>query len=80
MRDTLKLLQPASRMPLLLRQIPIWSGDIITGFTDLALERAFVYQEHAPSEIIDTQAARISTARRKPASRCWRRSPITTTS
>src|SRR5690349_21289476 len=52
-RDTLKLLQPASRMPLLLRQIPIWSGEIITGFTDLALERAFVYKEHAPSEVIE---------------------------
>jgi elongation factor G len=29
-RETLKLLQPASRVPLLLRQIPIWSGDIIS--------------------------------------------------
>ena len=48
-RDTLKLLQPASRVPLLLRQIPIWTGDIITGFVDLALERAYVYKEHAPS-------------------------------
>jgi len=44
LRDTLALLQPASRVPLLLRQIPIWSGDIISGFTDLALERAFVYR------------------------------------
>jgi elongation factor G len=52
-RDTLKLLQPASRTPLLLRQIPIWSGELITGFTDLALERAFVYREHAPSEVIE---------------------------
>jgi elongation factor G len=52
-RETLKLIQPASRVPLLLRQIPIWSGEIITGFTDLALERAFVYKEHAPSEVIE---------------------------
>jgi elongation factor G len=52
-RDTIKLLQPASRAPLLLRQIPIWNGDIISGFVDLALERAFVYKEHAPSEIIE---------------------------
>jgi elongation factor G len=51
-RETLKLLQPASRKPLVLRQIPIWSGEIITGFVDLALERAFVYKEHAPSEIV----------------------------
>ncbi len=52
-RETLKLLQPASRVPLLLRQIPIWNGDIIAGFVDLALERAYVYKEHAPSEIIE---------------------------
>ena len=52
-RDTLKLLQPASRVPLLLRQIPIWSGDVINGFTDLALERAFVYREHTASEVIE---------------------------
>ncbi len=52
-RETLKLLQPASRVPLLLRQIPIWNGDIIAGFVDLALERAFVYKEHAPSEIVE---------------------------
>jgi elongation factor G len=52
-RETIKLLQPASRAPLLLRQIPIWNGDIISGFVDLALERAYVYKEHAPSEIID---------------------------
>src|SRR3974377_2197626 len=51
-RETLKLLQPASRVPLLLRQIPIWNGDIVSGFVDLALERAFVYKEHAPSEMI----------------------------
>ncbi|HEY5279365.1 MAG TPA: elongation factor G [Pseudolabrys sp.] len=52
-RDTIKLLQPASRAPLLLRQIPIWKGDLIAGFVDLALERAFVYKEYAPSEIVD---------------------------
>ncbi|MFY9688036.1 MAG: elongation factor G [Pseudolabrys sp.] len=52
-RETIKLLQPASRAPLLLRQIPIWNGDIISGFVDLALERAYVYKEHAPSEIVE---------------------------
>jgi elongation factor G len=51
-RETLKILQPASRVPLVLRQIPIWSNDIITGFVDLALERAFIYKEHAASEIV----------------------------
>jgi len=52
-RETIKLLQPASRVPLLLRQIPIWNGDIISGFVDLALERAYVYKEYAPSEVIE---------------------------
>src|ERR1700751_539109 len=51
-RETLQILQPASRVPLVLRQIPIWSGDIITGFVDLALERAYIYKEHAPSEVV----------------------------
>ncbi|PWT91983.1 MAG: elongation factor G [Proteobacteria bacterium] len=50
--DVIKMLQPASRVPLLLRQIPIWKGDIVSGFVDLALERAFVYREHAASEIV----------------------------
>src|ERR1700726_4098126 len=59
-RDTVSLLQPASRVPLLLRQIPIWSGEIITGFTDLALERAYVYKEHAPSEIIELAGDELS--------------------
>jgi len=50
--DVLKLLQPASRSKLILRQIPTFSGDIITGFVDLALERAFVYKEYAPSQVV----------------------------
>src|SRR5688572_2315840 len=51
-RETLKLLQPASRVPLVLRQIPIWSNEIVTGFVDLALERAHVYKEHTASEVV----------------------------
>jgi len=51
-RETLKLLQPASRVPLLLRQIPIWTNDIVSGFVDLALERAYVYKEHTASEVV----------------------------
>ncbi len=52
-RETIKLLQPASRVSLLLRQIPIWNGTIVSGFVDLALERAHVYKEHAASEVIE---------------------------
>ncbi len=56
--DVLNLLQPASRTKLILRQIPTFSGDIITGFVDLALERAFVYKEHAPSEVVPLEGER----------------------
>ena len=64
--DVLQLLQPASRSKLILRQIPTFSGDLITGFVDLALERAFVYKEHAPSEVVPLEgdsAGREKTAR-----------------
>lgn len=53
LRDVLSYLQPASTAPLLLRQIPIWKDEIVRGFVDLALERAFVYRENAPSEVVD---------------------------
>jgi elongation factor G len=55
-RETLATLQPASRIPLVLRQIPIWNGDLIAGFVDLALERAFVYREHKASEVVSLEA------------------------
>lgn len=52
-REIIPVLQPASSKPLVLRQIPIWENGIATGFVDLASERAYVYREHAPSEIIE---------------------------
>jgi elongation factor G len=58
-RETLQILQPASRTPLLLRQIPIWNQGIATGFIDLALERAFIYREHAPSAVVDVPAGEV---------------------
>ena len=64
-RETLSLLQPASRVPLVLRQIPIWKDGIVVGFVDLALERAFVYREHAASEVVDFDDE--SAARKKDA-------------
>jgi elongation factor G len=42
-RDLLSALQPISVSPLIARQIPIRDSDKITGFVDLALERAFHY-------------------------------------
>ena len=56
-RDIIPVLQPASAKPLVLRQIPIWENGTATGFVDLALERAYVYRKHAPSEIIELPAA-----------------------
>ncbi|MGD0719510.1 MAG: elongation factor G [Roseiarcus sp.] len=53
-RETLAMLQPASRTPLLLRQLPVWRNGVAIGFVDLALERAFLYREHAPSIVIET--------------------------
>jgi elongation factor G len=52
-RTILETLQTASAVPLVLRHIPIWQAGVVTGFIDLALERAFLYREHAPSEVID---------------------------
>ena len=42
-RDLLTALQPMSVSPLIARQIPIRDGEKVTGFVDLALERAYHY-------------------------------------
>ena len=52
-RDLLASLQEVSEKPLVLRQIPIWENGIVTGFVDLALERAYVYREGGASELIE---------------------------
>ncbi|MBL8577056.1 MAG: elongation factor G [Mesorhizobium sp.] len=52
-RDTLKLLQPASSAPLLLRQIPMRRDGVVIGSIDLALERAYVWRDFAESEVTD---------------------------
>jgi elongation factor G len=54
--DVLTWLQPASSTPLLLRQIPIWKNKVVSGYVDLALERAFVYREQHESQVIDIPA------------------------
>ena len=51
-------LQPLSRQPLVLRQIPIRSidtggGEVVTGYVDLALERAYRYQPGRASERVE---------------------------
>ncbi|GAA4528629.1 elongation factor G [Chelativorans composti] len=65
-RETLQIFQPISSTPLLLRQIPLRKDGIVVGSIDLALERAYIYQEHAPSEIApipDEEKAREVAAR-----------------
>jgi elongation factor G len=42
-RELLAALQPMSVSPLIARQIPIREGERVTGFVDVALERAFHY-------------------------------------
>lgn len=56
-REALATLQTVSRAPLLLRQLPIMTDGRATGFIDLALERAFVYRDGAPSETIELPAS-----------------------
>ena len=53
LRALLESLQAASDKPLLLRQIPIWENGVVSGFVDLALERAFVYREHQESRVVE---------------------------
>jgi elongation factor G len=52
-RDLLSALEPMSVSPLIARQIPIWDGEKVSGFVDLALERAFKYRAGQSSERIE---------------------------
>ncbi|WP_374530073.1 elongation factor G [Novosphingobium sp.] len=56
--DLIHELQPMSREPLALRQIPIRTGDgkggeVVTGYVDLALERAYRYRPGKESERVE---------------------------
>ena len=60
-RDLLSALQPMSVSPLIARQLPIRAkdaggGEKVTGFVDLALERAFHYRPGDASERIELPA------------------------
>ncbi len=58
-RELLQAFQPVSEQPLVLRQIPIWKDGIAIGTIDLALERAYIYREHAEAEVVDIPADEI---------------------
>lgn len=51
-KETLEALQEVSDRPLVLRELPIRTGDEITGYVDLASERAYQYVPGKPSELI----------------------------
>ena len=51
-RDTLAALQHWSTQTLVLRQVPIHDGGTVTGYVDLASERAYRYRKGAPSYLI----------------------------
>jgi elongation factor G len=55
-RDLLPALQAASTTPLVLRQVPIRDGDKVTGYVDLASERAYLYVPGHESKRIDLPA------------------------
>ncbi|MER2533529.1 MAG: elongation factor G [Rhizobiaceae bacterium] len=52
-REALKMLQPASAVPLLLRQIALRRDGAVVGSIDLALERAYVWRDFSDAEIAD---------------------------
>jgi elongation factor G len=59
----LESLQPMSKSPLVARWIPIREGEAVTGFVDIALERAYYYrkgqeseQREIPADLADREA------------------------
>jgi len=65
-RDLLTALQPMSVSPLIARQIPIREGEKVTGFIDVALERAYHYvpgKESEPMALPEELAEREAQAR-----------------
>ncbi len=50
--EMLEALQAASDLPLVLRHVPIMDGESVTGYVDLASERAYEYRPGNPSKLI----------------------------
>jgi elongation factor G len=68
MRELVAALQDASERPLVLRQVPLRSGEEITGYVDLVSERAYKYKAGTASELVQMPAddkPRESEARQK---------------
>lgn len=52
-RELAEALKAVCTKPIVLRHLPIRTGEEITGYVDLASERAFVYSKGEPSKIVD---------------------------
>jgi elongation factor G len=52
-RDLLAAFQDASSRPLVLRQVPMREGEAIAGTVDLVSERAWHYNPHAASDLVE---------------------------
>ena len=52
-RQLAESLSKVSQIPVILRHLPIRNSDEVTGYVDLASERAYVYKKHAASEIVE---------------------------
>ncbi|MFQ5972566.1 MAG: elongation factor G [Alphaproteobacteria bacterium] len=51
--EVLEALQAVSERPLVLRQVPIMNGEVISGYVDLVSERAYEYRPGEPSALIE---------------------------
>jgi len=58
--DTLASLQAYAASPLVLRQMPIFDGQTVTGYVDLMSERAYHYRKGQPSELIQIPPAMLT--------------------
>jgi elongation factor G len=57
LRQLLDALQGVCMRPLVLRQLPVFEGGLVTGYVDLALERAYAYRDHGASTVIPMKPA-----------------------
>ena len=52
-KETFDALQGLTERPLVLREIPIREGELISGYVDLVSERAYAYKSGEPSDLIE---------------------------
>jgi len=62
LNDLLVALAAVSSVPVVARQLPIRDGEHVTGYLDLALDRAFAYRDGGPSERVTPAAVVVAEA------------------